>query len=154
MINQAKQFAYICKSCSRRDAISAICFDSNDLFSSADFVYFQMDHPSMSGLDMLNSPHNGDSISSSSMSSLPMSAGDPGHPGSQLGHPAGMYGHTTSMMSPHSSIGHHHHPHHPQAPHVALPDTDTDPRSAELYAWSVTKPFATHNSSCFFFKIF
>ena len=86
-----------------------------------------MDHPSMSGLDMLNSPHNGDSISSGSMTSLPMSADT--HP-SQLSHP-GMYSHTssvTSMMSPHSSIGHPHHPHHPQAPHVTLPDTDTDPR--------------------------
>merc|ERR1719400_1069248 len=68
-----------------------------------------MDHPSMSGLDMLNSPHNGDSISSGSMTSLPMSADT--HP-SQLSHP-GMYSHTssvTSMMSPHSSIGHPHHP--------------------------------------------
>merc|ERR1719270_745194 len=87
----------------------------------------------MSGLDMLNSPHNGDSISSGSMTSLPLSADT--HP-SQLSHP-GMYSHTssvTSMMSPHSSIGHPHHPHHPQAPHVTLPDTDTDPRELEAFA--------------------
>jgi len=90
-----------------------------------------MDHPSMSGLDMLNSPHNGDSISSGSMTSLPMSADT--HP-SQLSHP-GMYSHTTSsMMSPHSSIGHPHHPHHPQAPHITLPDADTDPRLLEMFA--------------------
>ena len=88
-----------------------------------------MDHPSMSGLDMLGSPHNGDSLSNGPMSSLPMSAdGHASHAG-QLSHPS-MYSHTssvTSMMSPHSSLGHAHHAHH-QATHVSLPDTDTDPR--------------------------
>ena len=87
-----------------------------------------MDHPSMSGLDMLGSPHNGvsDSINGA-MSSLPMSEGPHAH--SQLSHPS-MYSHSSSvssMMSPHSSLAHPHHPHH-QATHVSLPDTDTDPR--------------------------
>ena len=99
------------------------------------FFSSQMDHPSMSGLDMLSSPHNGDSISSGSMSSLPMSEPHPhAAAASQLSHPS-MYSHTSSvssMMSPHSSIGHPHHPHHPQAPHVSLPDTDTDPRYVVL----------------------
>ena len=92
------------------------------------YLCFQMDHPSMSGLDMLGSPHNGvsDSINGA-MSSLPMSEGPHGAH-SQLSHPS-MYSHSSSvssMMSPHSSLAHPHHPHH-QATHVSLPDTDTDP---------------------------
>lgn len=95
----------------------------------------QMDHPSMSGLDMLSSPHNGDSLTSGSMTSLPPSMTEPAHP-SQLSHHS-MYSHSssvTSMMSPHSSIGHPHHPHHPHAAPVSLPDTDTDPRELEAFA--------------------
>ena len=105
-------------------ASSSIMDDVNDF----DFFSLQMDHPSMSGLDMLSSPHNGDSLTAGSMTSLPPSMTEP-HP-SQLSHHS-MYSHSssvTSMMSPHSSIGHPHHPHHPHAAPVSLPDTDTDPR--------------------------
>jgi hypothetical protein len=93
-------------------------------------LFLQMDHPSMSGLEMLGgSPHNGDPITSGAMTTLSHSMSDGAHH-PQLSHHS-MYNHSsavTSMMSPHSSLGHPHHPHHPHAPPVSLPDADTDPR--------------------------
>ena len=105
---------------------------------------FQMDpHPGMTGLDMLGSPHS-DGVSSgghSMSSSLPMSSAvavDPhSHSSAQLAvnaaaHHSAMYGHShstaSSMMSPHTSLGHPHHTHHHHAPVVSMQDADTDPR--------------------------
>ena len=107
------------------------------------FDLLQMDpHASMAGLDMLGSPHSDGVSSGHSMSStLPMSSSvsvDPhSHSAAQLAvnaaaHHSAMYGHghsaATSMMSPHTSLGHPHHPHHHHAPVVSMQDTDTDPR--------------------------
>ena len=94
-----------------------------------------MDHPhpaSMSGLDMLGSPHS-DGVSNAMSSSLSMTA-DP-HATSQLAAVAhhSMYGHTTpSMMSSHSSLSHSHHPHHSHPNNISIQDTETDPRFDRL----------------------
>ena len=86
-------------------------------------ILLQMDpHASMAGLDMLGSPHSDGVSSGHSMSStLPMSSAvsvDPhSHSAAQLAvnaaaHHSAMYGHghsaATSMMSPHTSLGHPH----------------------------------------------
>ena len=99
-------------------------------------------HSGMTGLDMLGSPHSDGMSSGHSMSSsLPISSSvsvDPhSHPSAQLAvnaaaHHSAMYGHShsaaTSMMSPHTSLVHSHHPHHHHTPVVSMQDTDTDPR--------------------------
>ena len=104
---------------------------------------FQMDqHSGMTGLDMLGSPHSDGMSSGHSMSSsLPISSAnivDPhSHQSAQLAvnaavHHSAMYGHghsaAASMMSPHTSLVHPHHPHHHHTPVVSMQDTDTDPR--------------------------
>ena len=99
-------------------------------------------HSGMTGLDMLGSPHSDGMSSGHSMSSsLPISSAvsvDPhSHSSAQLAvnaaaHHSAMYGHghsaATSMMSPHTSLVHPHHPHHHHTPVVSMQDTDTDPR--------------------------
>merc|ERR1719189_1310511 len=80
-------------------------------------------------------------------SSLPISSAvsvDPhSHSSAQLAvnaaaHHSAMYGHghsaATSMMSPHTSLVHPHHPHHHHTPVVSMQDTDTDPRELEAFA--------------------
>ena len=99
-------------------------------------------HSGMTGLDMLGSPHSDGMSSGHSMSSsLPIpsavSVDQHSHSSAQLAvnaaaHHSAMYGHghsaATSMMSPHTSLVHPHHPHHHHTPVVSMQDTDTDPR--------------------------
>ena len=116
------------------------------LLNSTLFIFIillQMDpHSGMTVQDMLGSPHSDGMSSGHSMSSsLPISSGvnvdQHSHPSAQLAvnaaaHHSAMYGHghstVTSMMSPHTSLVHSHHPHHHHTPVVSMQDSDTDPR--------------------------
>jgi len=103
------------------------------------FCFLQMDHPGMSGLDMLGSPHSsnggsngdGNGLSSVGPPMTPLPPGMSDHAAiaaaaAQLGHHHSMYNHSPSpatsasvaaavssmMSSPHGHPHHHHHHHH------------------------------------------